>query len=137
MGHSYHSRFSDMKRRRRDETKKRKMSKVQKRKQTTNQTSHSPQEVLRQSSDSTNTADLSGMPQQTGEDDTRETTARSGVLLESNLHILGSQPCPCCGLVWQPEVCRECERPVYSGMFKVHDRIYHTLCLIKMCKGET
>lgn len=69
MGHSFHSRFSPSKRKRRRLRHERQMSEMQKRRHEANQTPHFGQTVLRKSRQRSHLTHLQNLPHGTTQDD--------------------------------------------------------------------
>lgn len=135
---SSHSRFSIQKRKRRQERYER-LSEMQKslssqERKRKNTTPHITETVLRESPERTNNLDMQGVSQSFRNDDTCKREARRPILLGNSVSISGNKPCPCCGMVWKPDLCSLCGKPIERGYFRFNDRTFHITCVIQ--KGD-
>lgn len=86
MSHSSHSRFSKLKRRFRDERKKRRLSEVQASNQA-NKTPRSSSQVLRKSRQRSHSANLQNLSHRATQTDTREGAKEYSFLLGSGIYL--------------------------------------------------
>jgi hypothetical protein len=102
MGHSYHSRFSITKRKRRERREEKRLHKMSgnvQGKQKKNASSYPAEEILRELRMVHRS--LPNLPQQDRSSDTAGDSDAGKMVLESDVRLSEHKGCPCCGLVFQ------------------------------------